>query len=767
MYCKESVLEKEYLLYLKNKEIKFISFDIFDTLVFRDVSNPREIFKQLGKEKYVLNIFKDASNFKKCRMDAELKARKKNSNLEEVNLDLIYEQLPLNKEQKIKIIKKEIALEKKSLYVNKQIEKWISLAIEYDKKVILISDMYLTRVQLEDVALFKVKNRSVIHKVFVSNEYDASKATGNLYNKVLESLELKSNQLLHIGDNFHSDYRMAKERKILVLYYGMKKYVKKSFSLENAYSKQGSKYFNYRVQSSLLSPYTSVKEDFFFNLGATLFGPILWEFSHWVSELATKNNTNQINCVMREGRIFKKYISKVNKNLKVNLVYASRKSTFLASLSEEKLKKNGFDIYTHRELSVKNLFELYGLVIQNKKIRRVENVLLKDLSNILDEGKSLFDLVISELKYNIKTIIKNINTQKKYLKKYLKELNYTKNSILIDFGGTGTILKNITSTFKKNKKQKLNILFYMHGEGMNKMVNENIESFFSYNENNKNNIEILRRSHEFIEVLFNGLNQTTLSYEQRENRIQAIKDKLNTTLSSNKKSLNAFDRGIDCFFTIGKKYNIKFDIFKKEKLLSMIGRLIDMPTFEESKYIGSLAYDESYGNNDIKTIIDSVHLKEIKAYGIEKAYKNNNSNLAFKIGEIPWVQGVLTQLDGKYIPKIRSLNIQSVNTSAINKILDKLDKYTQIKEVYIYGVGQFFIELVPFLKERNIKIKGLIDTKAKFLEFEVEGYKVKSFENINFSHKDCIIISSAVFAMEINNMIKKENPIELNIIHCL
>lgn len=765
--CKESVLEKKYLHYLNNKEIKVISFDIFDTLVFRDVSHPNVIFKQLGKKQYVRKIFEDASTFQKLRVEAESKARKENSQLEEITLSLIYDQLPLTSKQKKELIKREIELEYQSLYVNKQIEKWISLAIKYDKKVILISDMYLTPLQIEYVALSKIKNRKKISNVFVSNEYNATKATGNLYSKVLDSLHINNSELLHIGDNTHADYTMAKQRGITSLYYGIKEYVKESFRLETNCIKNQNKYLNYRVQTSLLNPYTSAKEEFFFNLGATLLGPVLWEFSHWVNSLASKNNTKQVNCVMREGSIFQKYLSKINKDLDINLVYASRKSTYLASINTEDIKKEGFDIFTHRELSVKNLFELYGVKIKHEELKKVENVLLKELNNLLEDGQSLFDLVVLELQKSIKTIEKNIKLQKKYLKKYLKALNYTKNSILIDFGGTGTILKNITSTFKENQKQKMNVLFYMHDAGFKKMMDENIVSFLPYNEKNNRDIEILRRSHEFIEVLFNGLNQTTLSYEKRENTIQPILDELNSSLSLNKRSLKAFDRGIDSFFTIAKKYQLNSKQFKREKLLSMIGRLIDVPTFEEAKYIGTLAYDEAYKSKDIETIITSKHQKNIRAYGIEKAYENSSSSLAFKIGEIPWVQGVLTQLDANYIPKIRSLNTQGVNTSAINKILEKLDKYTQIKEVYIYGVGQFFIELIPFLKERNIKIKGLIDTKAKFLEFEVDGYSVKSIENINLNDNDCIIISSAVFAMEINNMIRKESSKELILIHCL
>ena len=69
-----------------------ISFDIFDTLIKRDINKPTDVF-ELIEEKY--NI----KNYKNMRIKAEKTARD-NSNCEEVTLDEIYKNIELPKQNR-------------------------------------------------------------------------------------------------------------------------------------------------------------------------------------------------------------------------------------------------------------------------------------------------------------------------------------------------------------------------------------------------------------------------------------------------------------------------------------------------------------------------------------------------------------------------------------------------------------------------------------------------------------------------------------------
>ena len=69
----------------------YISFDIFDTLVKREVSNPNEIFN-IVENKYNLENRK-IKKFKKNRLEALKIAASKLNDKEEVNLSEIYNEL--------------------------------------------------------------------------------------------------------------------------------------------------------------------------------------------------------------------------------------------------------------------------------------------------------------------------------------------------------------------------------------------------------------------------------------------------------------------------------------------------------------------------------------------------------------------------------------------------------------------------------------------------------------------------------------------------
>ena len=119
-----------------------ISFDIFDTLIERKVNKPSDIFylagvAVLGKE--------SAETFRLMRINAELLARKRNS-FKEIKLNQIYDILKDKYGQKIYELKEaEIKMELESCYIRKEIYELLYFAKFKNKKVFLISDMYLPK----------------------------------------------------------------------------------------------------------------------------------------------------------------------------------------------------------------------------------------------------------------------------------------------------------------------------------------------------------------------------------------------------------------------------------------------------------------------------------------------------------------------------------------------------------------------------------------------------------------------------------------------
>lgn len=193
-------------------EYDVISFDLFDTLIFRPLALPTDVFFLIGGETGCLD-------FKNLRMQAEEKARaeqKKQYGHYEVTLADIWR--TLESETGISAcdgMQEEERIEKKLCYANPfMLEVWKKLR-QMGKKLLIVSDMYLPLDCIE--AILENAGYEGTEKVYLSNVYGKSKADGGLYEEVLKDWPRAS--LIHVGDNLHSDKDMAQKHGLAVLPY--------------------------------------------------------------------------------------------------------------------------------------------------------------------------------------------------------------------------------------------------------------------------------------------------------------------------------------------------------------------------------------------------------------------------------------------------------------------------------------------------------------------------------------------------------------------
>ena len=182
----ESNLDKIYSNYLKNPNIKIISFDIFDTFLFRNVEKATDVFLNIGKKKRVKELFSNAGNFQEMRISAEKKAREDYKSIGEINLKLIYSYFPLNEKEKKRLMKLEILEERKVLQINPHINKWIKKAIKSNKKVIFISDFYLGKNDLKNFISNLSPQIVNYTNIYVSCDLKKTKFKGDIFEEVTD-----------------------------------------------------------------------------------------------------------------------------------------------------------------------------------------------------------------------------------------------------------------------------------------------------------------------------------------------------------------------------------------------------------------------------------------------------------------------------------------------------------------------------------------------------------------------------------------------------
>ncbi|GAA4769422.1 hypothetical protein GCM10023219_14600 [Stakelama sediminis] len=182
-------------------EVTTLSLDCFDTLLWRDVQAPRDVFARIDLEGGAVEP----------RMWAERAARqaaKLHRKTVEVTLPEIYTRLmPAADEDAIAAaVAHECALEARHCFAFAPTVELIRRAHARGMRVIIVSDIYFSHAEL--VALLKAvageEVVAMIDRVFVSSEYGIGKGDG-LFKTVMAELGAAPETILHVGDNKVAD----------------------------------------------------------------------------------------------------------------------------------------------------------------------------------------------------------------------------------------------------------------------------------------------------------------------------------------------------------------------------------------------------------------------------------------------------------------------------------------------------------------------------------------------------------------------------------
>lgn len=245
---------------MENK-YKYISFDVFDTLLFRSVKSPEQIFDHVER-RYNQIPGRRIQNFRKKRIRAEHLARRY-SRREDVTLEEIYKKLNVCLAEKEVLKEMEIRAEEEACHPNKPVVEMLRRCVQAGVGVIIISDMYL-----DAAVIRKLLSDSGIggyERLYVSSDIGLTKRTGHLFDHVLKELDIRPEELLHIGDNRECDYQNPRKRGI------------------RAYLLDG---IGGRVE---------------YKLGYKLTGPFLYHYCTWLHEQDRTHGFDKIVFTAREG----------------------------------------------------------------------------------------------------------------------------------------------------------------------------------------------------------------------------------------------------------------------------------------------------------------------------------------------------------------------------------------------------------------------------------------------------------------------------------
>ena len=598
------------LLECEIQRFNYVSFDLFDTLAFRRVNQPENIFELVEKRYYEV-YHEKIKGFAYKRIEAELQARK--SRKSEITIDEIYEELLVKNENiktKLKALEKETEIE--SIIPHTEMVEIANRCIERNQQVVITTDMYLDR---DTISKILQKIGVKYNQLFISGEARCTKLSGELFDYVLDHLEIEPTEIVHIGDDKLKDILRAKEK-------GIKAFLSYLPSRLLGYGNINVRDENDRETQK--ANYVSTA----FDIGYKILGPFILEFCKWIHDNSIKFNAAHLVFVAREGFLIKQVYERIYPKEKEACSYICLNKNLLRFpiLFLEPTIENFMSTIPSRSLlAIDELLRYFNLNESERK------TFLRDNIDFISQD-SVFDMV--GLLNNEKFVhvfrnllkIKSSEIQKQYelFMDYIVKQKLT----------TGTILL-INNSFDGNGQKLLErILSLSNIETKVELVGIQFARSYKCNSNNIKSVGWLNNIKS--DTFAYAFNRYALIFEH------LLFESIGTAVSLEKDGIVYSYRGAESLndnvlnsiqqYTIeyAEDYSKKLQFSIDREAVDNMMRLFELPTFSEALLIGDLYDCDVHGTT---LLIDVTNIK-----------LRNNICDVFRIRKyagLRWRQGVM------------------------------------------------------------------------------------------------------------------------------
>lgn len=673
-----------------------VSFDIYDTAIFRKLENPRDIFILMGIEM-------NCPNFKAIRIGAEEIARKKlydECNSREVDLNDIYKVLEANYNIEKKWMDREIELELDLCEANPYFLSIYKKLIRSGKSVVFTSDMYLPQNIIENI-LHKC-GYTGYKDLFLSNVLHLSKTDGTMWNYIV-NVYGQGKRIFHVGDNYNADIKMAQQFGVKTTYYHAVRELAKPYR-EDFINNLGGSFFRAVVNNAIHCG--NWKQSISYEHGFRVGGILTYGYCDFISKRAKATNADLILFCARDCEIIHKVYSKYFNDIDSKYIKISRYAILNVTIDRylDDLLSRVFnkDLDNKERATMRELLNRAGLsylidVYSNEGYNPEEQLNIKNIEGIKNFVRKHLDV-----------IIKNNNPQIDAAKKYFKDIvGDHKNILIVDVGWTGSCIYMLDYFLNQKCGLQCNVKGALLIGNNNDIVSTNVmnDKVDAYLISPVKNLDLLRAqfkkdkwqtemNNQMLEYMFTSTDDSLLKYELNDGKVGFV---YNKRIHLNDVDIREMHKGVLAFAEKFYSYSIKYkDKFAISPYVACGAFYKSLSSRDYCKLIyGRFAYDAgvaNYAGSRLLTFADVFAPQKVKK---DKNKKNillvshsftvsGAPRSLLRIGKVlisagynvevwsPYGGGISAEYERENI-SVRIVKYDQLNTDEIIKAIKKFD----------------------------------------------------------------------------------------------
>lgn len=706
---------------VEKNAVRVISFDIFDTLLFRLVEKPIDIFRIVGDhavKQGILPAYITGEDYRNIRIKAEKRARelqKAKDGCTEITYHQIFEAMPAVITENERLEALEYAIESDACYINPVLGKVLDTLRAKGYQIVGISDMYFSEKEIWGL-LQKGGYQGDAFPIYVSSEWRETKNSGKLFHLVAEQLGVPLSQMFHIGDNYSSDYLMAKKQGMHALHY----------CLFDSDLYRGLFYEKMIYENNLPTLYTMRRylpglseraDHLWYQSGIQIYGPLLASFAEWVVDAAEKEQIRQIFPLMREGMILtgllSREVEKRGLDIRIEPVYISRKAILIPSMTEVTVEKLE-GIFNASQITVERVLAMFGLKSYAQEYRDIYGP---------EEGKSYFSLADEFYEFMQREDVRAQFEQYRKQKAdsaygYFEQMGMTERFITVDIGFHGTIQTGLEVILKEKGVHNPNIhllAFSIKSTLDNVFQGADIRGYVgSFGENDELNT-FATWHHRLLEQALMCDVGSTQDYRYQDGAFKPVLGDSSIVSAEQKKNVADMQQGIRDFqqeylrIRDLKAGGIVWQRPNPAETAKVYMRIVRVPSLKEAGTYGRIVHDENYGVDTGYTLCEKEKIDYIKQHGFSEFAQT------YDITEELWLEGLRTCSESGYEFQRLKQYAGSNLAKSMAELAQEIGSYIGEKkeQVVIVGAGEAGQTLCEFLRLLGIEVEGFIDNNQK------------------------------------------------------